>query len=609
MSKQVQKRRGTSAEHSNFVGAVAEITVDTETNELVLGDGVTAGGRRVGISRVTTSDLVNSVVKYPESDVIETCGFTTAGDGGSGKWKQNGVTGQTPSQTPAQLGDGLLNDASGNQWVVVVNLSLNVKALGVKGDGVSPDNLPLEAVFNLGGRISIPKGVYMLQSTGADSNGVNVQVSKSTYVECDDGAIFVADEIDGDMIDFELNQSNSSLIHFSWSGGYFDQSQQKNSAVMPFTDIYPPENPGTSNTADGLRIALLKSNGEAGCSVVEVSNVTTYAGDHWLAGGGDSGIFISGGKILLADKITCIGARDLGIYASSSEVTDNGVICIIKDSQFLNCFHGCAGKRIMDSLIIEHCRAENCVRAFLSESIGGVASPKNIYIKDNTAVGCSVMCKVQLATAGEISGNTALSSGAVLSDNTTPAAPAGFELHQIIEANNITISKNKHIGKSDQYQSQLSGDVFNIDDSSKVLIQDNMLTDLNNTGREVGTCSDNSFIQNTVVSMSATDTFASLNNNYREERLVDNRLLHKTPVAFESSTSSSPAIYRRNQEDVGLFFNTNTVGMAVQGTARVEINSQGIGFNSKTPIQKPSVTDLAGLLVALDDYGLINDDS
>ena len=64
MSKQVQKRRGTSVEHSNFVGAVAEITVDTETNELVLGDGVTAGGRRVGISRVTTSGLVNSVVKY-----------------------------------------------------------------------------------------------------------------------------------------------------------------------------------------------------------------------------------------------------------------------------------------------------------------------------------------------------------------------------------------------------------------------------------------------------------------------------------------------------------------------------------------------------------------
>jgi len=179
MSKQVQKRRGTSAEHSNFVGAVAEITVDTETNELVLGDGVTAGGRRVGISRVTTSDLVNSVVKYPESDVIETCGFTTAGDGGGAKWVQNGVTGQTPSQTPAQLADGLLNDASGNQWAYVLNKKITPESLGAVGDGVTDDTLPIQASIDFANRIGggriIFTGHYLVVKLNPVQGGANPQ--------------------------------------------------------------------------------------------------------------------------------------------------------------------------------------------------------------------------------------------------------------------------------------------------------------------------------------------------------------------------------------------------------------------------------------------------
>ena len=44
MSKQVRFRRGTTAQHSTFTGAEAEITVDTTKNQLVVHDGATAGG-------------------------------------------------------------------------------------------------------------------------------------------------------------------------------------------------------------------------------------------------------------------------------------------------------------------------------------------------------------------------------------------------------------------------------------------------------------------------------------------------------------------------------------------------------------------------------------
>lgn len=43
-SKRVKIRRGTAAQHSTFTGALGEITVKTDTNEIVVHDGVTPGG-------------------------------------------------------------------------------------------------------------------------------------------------------------------------------------------------------------------------------------------------------------------------------------------------------------------------------------------------------------------------------------------------------------------------------------------------------------------------------------------------------------------------------------------------------------------------------------
>ena len=51
MSKQVQFRRGNSAEHKNFTGANGEVTVDTDLKTLRVHDGVTAGGKRISTHR------------------------------------------------------------------------------------------------------------------------------------------------------------------------------------------------------------------------------------------------------------------------------------------------------------------------------------------------------------------------------------------------------------------------------------------------------------------------------------------------------------------------------------------------------------------------------
>lgn len=46
MAKQVQLRRGTTAQHGSFTGAAGEVTVDTDLNVLRVHDGSTAGGHR-----------------------------------------------------------------------------------------------------------------------------------------------------------------------------------------------------------------------------------------------------------------------------------------------------------------------------------------------------------------------------------------------------------------------------------------------------------------------------------------------------------------------------------------------------------------------------------
>jgi hypothetical protein len=69
-------------------------------------------------AQLTTTELISSTAIYAADVVVNTVGFTTSGAGGA-PWKQNGVTGQTVSQTPAQLGDALLNDGNGNQWSLI----------------------------------------------------------------------------------------------------------------------------------------------------------------------------------------------------------------------------------------------------------------------------------------------------------------------------------------------------------------------------------------------------------------------------------------------------------------------------------------------------------
>jgi hypothetical protein len=62
--------------------------------------------------------ISNFKASFPVGTIVETLGYTTKGDGGGAKWQKTATTGQTVSQSPAQLGSALLNDGNGNQWAM-----------------------------------------------------------------------------------------------------------------------------------------------------------------------------------------------------------------------------------------------------------------------------------------------------------------------------------------------------------------------------------------------------------------------------------------------------------------------------------------------------------
>lgn len=122
--------------------------------------------QKTQVNDVTTTDLINSTKTYALDVSLTTSGFTTSGDGGSGSWIQNGVTGQTASQTPVQLDSALLNDGLGNQWALVLKNTIDPMSLGAQGVLAANDgpalNLALKILRELSVSLTLQMGSVVL---------------------------------------------------------------------------------------------------------------------------------------------------------------------------------------------------------------------------------------------------------------------------------------------------------------------------------------------------------------------------------------------------------------------------------------------------------------
>jgi hypothetical protein len=114
MPTQVQIRRGTTAEHSSFTGAVGELTVDTDKDVVVVHDGSTAGGHAM-LRESGTQNLITTgnITLNAQADL-------RFGDSDSSHW--------VAFQAPATVSSNLT-------WTLPSNDGANGQLLKTNGSG------------------------------------------------------------------------------------------------------------------------------------------------------------------------------------------------------------------------------------------------------------------------------------------------------------------------------------------------------------------------------------------------------------------------------------------------------------------------------------------
>lgn len=115
MAKIVQRRRGTTAEHSTFTGLEGEITVNTSLNTVVVHDGATAGGFSLALadgSNLTGSS--SNSIGISELDVTDGTAGQVLSTDGSGNLSFIDVSIESLGIADGTAGQVLSTDGSGN---------------------------------------------------------------------------------------------------------------------------------------------------------------------------------------------------------------------------------------------------------------------------------------------------------------------------------------------------------------------------------------------------------------------------------------------------------------------------------------------------------------
>ena len=139
MSTQIQYRRGTSAQNDSFIGALAEITVDTTNKTLRVHDGATAGGfTTVGLA--TSQSLSNKTLVAPvlSGNVTGTSNINISGNITGSYFFGNGS--QLTGIDATQIQNGTSNvkvPSSGSNVTISVNGTPNVAVITATGANIT----------------------------------------------------------------------------------------------------------------------------------------------------------------------------------------------------------------------------------------------------------------------------------------------------------------------------------------------------------------------------------------------------------------------------------------------------------------------------------------
>ena len=151
MATQVQNRRGSTSEHSTFTGAVAEVTVDTDKDTVVVHDGTTAGGRPL-----LREDQSNLPTSAPTTGIYNNSGALALSTSGTGR---------------------LLIDSSGNVGIGTTSPSTKLE---LAGDAATQLSIDANTGSGLRGIVFKNSGTAICQIThNASSGEFNIKAGSS----------------------------------------------------------------------------------------------------------------------------------------------------------------------------------------------------------------------------------------------------------------------------------------------------------------------------------------------------------------------------------------------------------------------------------------------
>jgi len=110
----------TDAQLLEFQGILAD-AVTAQVAAEAAETGAVAAEATLLAEKLTTVQLIALSNSFAVGSVIDTLGYTSNGDGGGARWVKSGISGSTPSQSPAQKGGAVLSDGSGDVWAMLLS--------------------------------------------------------------------------------------------------------------------------------------------------------------------------------------------------------------------------------------------------------------------------------------------------------------------------------------------------------------------------------------------------------------------------------------------------------------------------------------------------------
>src|SRR5690554_443944 len=195
MAVELKLRRGTTQQHEVFTGAEAEVTVDTDTNSLVVHDGNTPGGNRAlmnGDSDApprTVATIAELRALRATNRPVQVLGYYKAGDGGGGPLRVY-KTGATPG-TYIDNGGSVVVPEGGDgsaAWIFATAKKVRAEEFGADPTGVIPSGQRVRAALGAlpdGATLEFKPGTYDM----SDSPNVTLAGNNKALV-CAGFAVF-----------------------------------------------------------------------------------------------------------------------------------------------------------------------------------------------------------------------------------------------------------------------------------------------------------------------------------------------------------------------------------------------------------------------------------